>query len=514
MLTSNAGRGPRMSSIVAADAAPDAASATAACREPSRSVRLRSMDQRSVSMRRTRWIGASCLAGVWLSAFVYVQAQAPASQPAPPSAPPSQAAPPGQPRPPGGGGGGAGQAGPPGPRRAPGESPASEKRPVTVTKQTYPAAQVEAGQARFASMCGFCHGRDAAGGETGPDLTWSALVASDVRGNKLGPMIRAGRPDKGMPPFTISDADLIAIVAFIHDTKVKAETLGGGRRSVDVTDLQTGNAAAGKAYFAGAGGCATCHQLTGEFATVGARYQGLPLLQRMLYPGSGGRTNNPPPAPAVMTIKTERRQDGDGKTGLSRRIHHHGDGRGRLVAFVAGGGGDHQRRRSAEGARRSTRQVHGSGHARRLRVPAVAALGALGKEHHETRIRVGARDAVRRRGGGRATRRAGDAAQSALRQLADVSRRLFRQASHHALRDHAGERASVDARLVVPDQLAARREGDADPVERRDLSVRARRAVGHRRPHRASALALHVSEERRLPHRPSRRRGLSRISST
>jgi cytochrome c oxidase cbb3-type subunit III len=160
-------------------------------------------------------------------------------------------------------------------------------------------------------MCGFCHGRDAAGGESGPDLTRSALVAADVRGDKLGPMIRTGRPDKGMPPFTISDADLIAIVAFIHDAKVKADTLGGGRRSVEVTDLQTGNVAAGKAYFNGAGGCATCHQVSGEFATIGARYQGLPLLQRMLYPGSGVRmfNSNPAPKPAVMTIKTS-----DGKT--------------------------------------------------------------------------------------------------------------------------------------------------------------------------------------------------------
>jgi cytochrome c oxidase cbb3-type subunit 3 len=275
------------------------------------------MDRRSVSWRRTSWLGASCLIGAWLSAFVYVQAQAPASQPAPQPAsqgapPPSQPGPPAGPRPQGGGG--AGQGGPP--RRAPGESPASEKRPVTLTKQTYPAAQIEAGQTRFASMCGFCHGRDAAGGESGPDLTRSALVASDVRGNKLGPMIRAGRPDKGMPPFTIPDTDLIAIVAFIHDAKVKAEALGGGRRSVEPADLQTGNASAGKAYFTGAGGCATCHQLTGDFATIGARYQGLPLLQRMLYPGSGGRTNNPPPAPAVMTIKT-----GDGKTVTGKLVY-------------------------------------------------------------------------------------------------------------------------------------------------------------------------------------------------
>jgi cytochrome c oxidase cbb3-type subunit 3 len=165
-------------------------------------------------------------------------------------------------------------------------------------------------------MCGFCHGRDAAGGESGPDLTRSALVASDLRGNKLAPMIRTGRPDKGMPPFTLSDADMMSIVAFIHDATVKAAALGGGRRSVDVADLATGSADAGKAYFNGAGGCATCHQLTGEFATVGARYQGLPLLQRMLYPGSGGRMNNPPPAPPVMTIKTN-----DGKTVTGKLVY-------------------------------------------------------------------------------------------------------------------------------------------------------------------------------------------------
>jgi cytochrome c oxidase cbb3-type subunit 3 len=165
-------------------------------------------------------------------------------------------------------------------------------------------------------MCGFCHGRDAAGGESGPDLTRSALVASDIRGNKLAPMIRTGRPDKGMPPFTLSDADMVSIVAFIHDAKVKADALGGGRRSVEATDLATGSADAGKAYFNGAGGCATCHQLSGDFAKVGSRYQGLPLLQRMLYPGSGARTNNPPPAPAVMTVKTS-----DGKTVTGKLVY-------------------------------------------------------------------------------------------------------------------------------------------------------------------------------------------------
>jgi cytochrome c oxidase cbb3-type subunit 3 len=120
-----------------------------------------------------------------------------------------------------------------------------------------------------------------------------------VRGDKIGPIIRAGRPDKGMPPLMLSDADVAAIVAFIHDAKTQADSASGGRRSVDAADLQTGNAEAGKQYFNGAGGCAKCHALTGTFGSVGGRLQGLPLLQRMLYPGSGRDAGSAPKPPAV-----------------------------------------------------------------------------------------------------------------------------------------------------------------------------------------------------------------------
>jgi hypothetical protein len=37
------------------------------------------------------------------------------------------------------------------------------------------------------------------GGESGPDLTRSKLVAEDVDGDKIGDVVRNGRPDKGMP---------------------------------------------------------------------------------------------------------------------------------------------------------------------------------------------------------------------------------------------------------------------------------------------------------------------------
>src|SRR6185295_8459894 len=145
-------------------------------------------------------------------------------------------------------------------------SPASVPPPPTATPQSYPPELVRRGQPIFSSQCGFCHGRDAMGGESGPALTRAALVAADVRGDKIAPLLRAGRVDKGLPAFTLSEADLAATVAFIHDQKDKAQAFAGGRRAVDVADLQTGNADAGKRYFSNA--CATCHSPTGDLAGI------------------------------------------------------------------------------------------------------------------------------------------------------------------------------------------------------------------------------------------------------
>jgi mono/diheme cytochrome c family protein len=161
-------------------------------------------------------------------------------------------------------------------------SPAAVPPPATATPQSYPPEQVRAGQPIFSAQCGFCHGRDAMGGETGPDLTRAALVAADVRGDKIGALVRTGRVDKGMPAFSLSDADMTAVVAFIHDQKSRAESLTGGRRAVDVADLQTGNAEAGKRYFDRA--CSKCHSPSGDLAGIARRLEGLALLQRMLYP--------------------------------------------------------------------------------------------------------------------------------------------------------------------------------------------------------------------------------------
>jgi cytochrome c oxidase cbb3-type subunit 3 len=105
-----------------------------------------------------------------------------------------------------------------------------------------------------------------------------------------------------MPPFALGDADLASIVAFIHDAKTKSASNEGDRRTVEVADLQTGNADAGKTYFNGAGGCAKCHLPGGDFAGLATRLQGLQLMQRMLYPAARGRSGGPSGPKVTVTL--------------------------------------------------------------------------------------------------------------------------------------------------------------------------------------------------------------------
>ena len=166
--------------------------------------------------------------------------------------------------------------------------PQSSKASSPSAEKTYSPELVQKGKALFRQDCSFCHGRDATGGESGPDLTRSKLVAADVKGDKIGPVVRNGRLDKGMPPFDRSDDQIAALVAFIHTQRNAMSAAGlrgqGGRKGVDPSDLQTGNAEAGRQYFNGAGGCANCHSPTGDLAGIASRHQGLELEELMLYP--------------------------------------------------------------------------------------------------------------------------------------------------------------------------------------------------------------------------------------
>src|SRR5512141_1485584 len=75
------------------------------------------------------------------------------------------------------------------------QTKAQTTKPATKSKaasapasKAYSPELVQKGSAVFRRDCSFCHGRDAGGGESGPDLTRSKLVTADVNGNQIAPV--------------------------------------------------------------------------------------------------------------------------------------------------------------------------------------------------------------------------------------------------------------------------------------------------------------------------------------
>ena len=182
------------------------------------------------------------------------------------------------------------------------------QRPVTD-----PAA-VDRGKALFSVNCGFCHGPDARGGDAGgPNLMRSDVVLLDDKGERIGQVVKQGRPDKGMPPFMLSDAQIGDIAAFLHSLPVSSRT------GETVVNIVTGNAAAGQAYFSSK--CSTCHSATGDLKGVATRYADPKMLQQTwLLPGTGGNRGggSPRPAPPITAVVTL--SNGQTVTGTLNRL--------------------------------------------------------------------------------------------------------------------------------------------------------------------------------------------------
>src|SRR5262245_18055257 len=81
-------------------------------------------------------------------------------------------------------------------------------------------AAVERGRSIFSTNCAFCHGADIRGGDGGPSLLRSSLVLDDQKGELVGPVIRAGRPERGMPAFGMTAEQISDLAAFMHSFKV------------------------------------------------------------------------------------------------------------------------------------------------------------------------------------------------------------------------------------------------------------------------------------------------------
>lgn len=163
--------------------------------------------------------------------------------------------------------------------------------------KAYDSATLDRGKMTFSSKCGFCHGSNARGGESGPDLLRSQLVRDDEDGNLIGQVVLNGRPAAGMPKFDLPKSEIEDIAAFLHEgVRASAE-----RGTYKLLNIVTGNPKAGEAYFNGAGQCNTCHSVNGDLKGVGAKYDPVTLQGKVLMP-AGGPGPRRTTAPVTVTV--------------------------------------------------------------------------------------------------------------------------------------------------------------------------------------------------------------------
>ncbi len=90
-----------------------------------------------------------------------------------------------------------------------------------------------------------------------------------------------------MPAFgTLSETQVADIVTFLHSQAYIALHSASVPRDYPLAKLLTGNAAQGKAYFQGEGGCSGCHSATKDLAGIATKYHPIDLQQRLVYPNS------------------------------------------------------------------------------------------------------------------------------------------------------------------------------------------------------------------------------------
>lgn len=178
-----------------------------------------------------------------------------------------------------------------------------------------PPAVVARGRQLFEANCGFCHGSDARGGETGPNLIRAQVVLDDQHGELIGPIVHNGFPSQGMPKFDLSEADITAIVAFLHSAPL------GNRGAPSNLDILVGNAQAGESYFSAH--CTTCHSATGDLAGIGSKYDPKEI-QNLVVSGGGGRRGfgrgGPTPPKVPPTTVTVTLPSGQSYTGTLDHI--------------------------------------------------------------------------------------------------------------------------------------------------------------------------------------------------
>jgi cytochrome c oxidase cbb3-type subunit 3 len=150
------------------------------------------------------------------------------------------------------------------------------------------AAAARKGEPLYAQNCSVCHGENARGSQ-GPSLVRSVVVLHDENDETMGPVIKGGRPQGGMPPFPQLSADDIHNIDQYVKLQIELAANRGtyGATYGDLRNKVTGDAAAGQVFFGAH--CTQCHSVTGDLAKIGSKFgQAAQLQQRFLWPAAPG----------------------------------------------------------------------------------------------------------------------------------------------------------------------------------------------------------------------------------
>jgi mono/diheme cytochrome c family protein len=217
--------------------------------------------------------------------------------------------------PPAGRGGGAGQGQGRGGGAPPGQAPAV---PQIARSPVVDQAAHDRGRALWASHCIDCHGSQARGSDTGPNIIRTKVVNFDrsaaQTGSVLGPFLKADHPTQSKKPSaSFTDEEVVGLANFLRQ---RVNDTMRGSPLFTVGDIVIGDAKAGEAYFKGDGKCATCHNATERnLAGVSTRIpEPVDLQQRMLFPMGGGRGRGrggrgAPPADPVAAAQAQAAAD-------------------------------------------------------------------------------------------------------------------------------------------------------------------------------------------------------------
>jgi putative heme-binding domain-containing protein len=163
----------------------------------------------------------------------------------------------------------------------------------------------EPGRKLWSANCAVCHGAEGKGGR-GPDLT-SGKFRHGGTDDDFYWAIRNGIPGTEMPGFPISGVESMQLLAYVRALGRSAMPPPAG-----------GDAARGRALFAGSGECARCHRVGGmgsrigpDLSDAGARMPPSALLAVLLRPGASVLS-------AQWYVRAVTR---DGRTIMGRRLN-------------------------------------------------------------------------------------------------------------------------------------------------------------------------------------------------